>query len=310
MTARRTILLLAPLVAAAQNIDLNKALNRVAEEADLFAALAPKVVAEERLLHKGRKAPGRFVPNPGADAGAKPKLTYTERELVSEFGFAAMKDAPEVIREFRKVVSVDGKQVKKPERARLELAENMTSDDDRERKRMLQDLEKYGMVGAATDFSQSILLFRKRSLAQFEFELGESQWFTGDRATAIKWKQSAKAGGAIVYHDKETSRVRMSGEIWVRNRDFIPLRITLNIPVVENKAKVVHIGEIDYYQSKYGLLLPTKVRYRKLLEETMLVENVASIREYKMFAVQTDIKFTPAEIVDTAAPAPPQEPRR
>jgi len=304
MIGRRTILFLAPALVRGQAIDLGKALDRVAEEAGLFAAMAPKVMAQEWLQHRGRKAPPRFRPNPGSVEKVNPALVYLKRELVSEFGFAAMKDAPEHIREFRKVVSVDGKQVRKVEKARLELAQNMTSEDDRERKRMLQDLEKYGMIGAATDFSQSILLFRKRDLPRYEFETGDSQWVSGDRATAIKWKQTGREGGAHVFHGKQLSRVPMSGEIWVRNRDLLPLRITLRIPVEEDKQQVLHTGEVDYYQSKYGLLLPTTVRYRKTIGDTMLVENVASIREYKMFAVQTDIKFTVSEIVD---PAPPPD---
>ncbi|MFN7919346.1 MAG: hypothetical protein U0Q16_04570 [Bryobacteraceae bacterium] len=279
---------------------LDRILERLSEEAEIFMRKAPRVVAKERLLHRGRKSPPRFVPRVGAKS-IEAALGYVEREVVSEYGWAAMKEQPANLIEFRQVVSVDGKQVRKEEKARLALAMNMTSEDDRQRKRMLQDLEKHGMVGAATDFSQDILLFRRASLSNYGFRVMGPGKIGSTPTIVVEFLQKGGDETARVFAGRDMQRIKLGGEIQVRERDLLPMRISLRIPTKEDGLTVLHTGEIDYYQSRYGMLLPSAVRYKKLEGETILVENFAFYKEYKMFQVETDIKFTPDE-------APPEQP--
>jgi len=274
---------------------LERILERLSEEAEVFAQLAPRVVARERLLHRGRRSPPRFRPRIGAKS-IEAALGYVEREVISEYGWAALKDNPGDLREFRQVVTVDGRQVKQPEKARLALAMNMTSEDDRERKRMLQDFEKYGMIGAAIDFSQDILLFRRQALPGYEFSLAPPRTLGANPVLVVQFLQKSKDEGARVYHGRELTRVRLQGEIWVREKDLLPMRIILQIPTKEDGEQVLHSGEIDYVASKHGLLLPTAVRYRKTEGENLLVENFAFYNQYRMFKVETEVKFTPEEV--------------
>jgi hypothetical protein len=271
-------------------------LDRVSEEADVFAQQATKVVARERLLHRGRKAPPRFRPRIGAQAiESAAVLRYVEREIVSEFGFAAMKDAPGDLREFRQVIAVDGRVKRKPEKARLTLAANMTSDDDRRRKQMLQDFEKLGMVGAATDFSQVLLFFRRSQLSDYEFSPPRAAPWKGSPMFVVAFRQKAGSGGATVFHDKEMEQIAVTGELWVRADNFQPARITLRVPLLENGKPVMHSSDTEYYQSEYGLMLPSSVRYQRTENDILMVDNQASYTEYKMFRVDTDIKFTAEE---------------
>lgn len=86
-----SILCLAP-AAGAQT--LPAILSRVSEEAEVFRRVAPQVLAEETLTQRALKGPQRFHPRVGAGA-AKPLTPARQtREIVSEYSFGALKDAP------------------------------------------------------------------------------------------------------------------------------------------------------------------------------------------------------------------------
>lgn len=281
--------------AVAQDQRLVPILERLSEEAEVFLRNAPKAIGQERLLHRGEKVPAFKLMSKGKDPGTPETNAVIEREIVSEYGFGSFKEAPEAIREFRQTLSVDGKASKGAEKARLTLAQNMTSDDDRQRKRMLEDFEKLGMVGAATDFGQMILLFRRGGLDKLHFNYKAPAKLGTDDVDVLQWYQRDDADSARVYQGKEMVRIRMQGEIWSRQSDHVPLRITVLIPAVEYKQPVTHEGEIDYYQSAHGVLLPAAVRYKKISQKRVVIENYAFYTKYRMFKVDAEIKFTAEE---------------
>jgi hypothetical protein len=270
-------------------------LERLSEEAAVFAQSAPRVIAEERLLHRGEKAPAFKLKLRAGEKAVQGDLPYVEREIISEYGFGVFKDNPDSLREFRQVLRVDGKEAKGAERARLTLARNVSTEDDRERKRMLEEFERLGMVGAASDFGQMILLFRRSSLDKFHFNYKAQGKLGLDPVTILQWYQREDEGSARVFQEREMVRVRMQGEIWVRESDQRPLRITVSIPVKEHDTEVVHEGAIDYYQSSHGVLLPSAVRYKKRVGNRLVVENYAFYSKFRMFRVEAEIKFTPEE---------------
>ncbi len=275
--------------------ELPAALEKVAEEAEIFFRSAHLVVGQETLEHKGRRIPGRFKQRFGAPDAQTPKISYNERVVTSEYGFAAMKNAPGDIREFRQVVKVNGREVAKADKARHALVANMKSEDDRARKRMLEEFEKHGLIGAATDFGQAILMFRKSGLANFDFEYDSSRLVGLDAAMVIRYKQK-QGEGMRLYDDKNLSRPKLAGELWVRRRDYMPLRVTFAIEAKEYDKPVLHEAEVRYERSKaHGVLLPTQVRYARKMDGETMIENVAKYTAYRMFKVEADIKFTPAE---------------
>ncbi|MBM3734262.1 MAG: hypothetical protein FJW39_00615 [Acidobacteria bacterium] len=283
--------------AAPPGDQIRKTLVRVSEEAEAFYQAAPRVVSREKLSHKGRRTPKRFQARPGASAADIPAAGYHQRELVSEFGFGFFRDSPDDLREFRQVVEVNGRPVVKPEKARQTLAFNMTSENDRSRKKMLEDFEKHGLIGAASDLSQAILLFRRGKLEQLEFSYVRSDVAGVDAALVYRYKQTS-GDGMRVYDDKALQRPKMEGELWVRRRDSVPLRITFDILTEEYKQPVKHWAEVDYEPSRmHGILLPGRVRYRRWLKDELMVENTAVYSGYRMFKVEAGITFTPAEEV-------------
>ena len=272
-------------------LSLEAILDRLSEEAEAFANLAPKMVGEETLEHQGRRSPPRFRPRVGAKAAQAPAVPYLKRTIVSEYGFGTVRENPGDLREFRKVVSVDGREVLAVHKARLALAVGMNSEDDRARKQMLQAFERHGTLGATSDIGQLILLFRRGALSGYDFTLGPSR----EDMLVVRYRQKAGKEQLRVYQDNEMVRQPLEGEIWVRPEDGLPLRITFNARTDEHKRKAIHSASVAYQPSKFGLLLPSEVRYTKHVEGELMVENTARYSVYQMFRVEADIKFTPEE---------------
>lgn len=296
---------------AAPPPDLTRALNRLAEEAESFFQKAPRIIGRETLTHKGRLGPPRI--RWGKSSGA-PEVRYFTREIAAEYGFAALKDKPEWIREFRQVVAVDGRNIlASTTNPRQALAEGMTNEDDRRRMTLLRDFEKYGQIGAATDFGQSILLFRSRQLPGYDFQFVRQEFSGADEVYVIRWHQKADSpDAASVYSERKLDRVLMDGYLFVRANDGVPLKIVLGLRNPEHDSLVTHAAEIAYAPTRYGVLLPTTVHYRKIAQRLMpgakkkdpptpgqpllMVDNLARYSDWQMFAADAEIKFTPLEI--------------
>jgi hypothetical protein len=231
-----------------------------------------------------------------------------EREIVSEYGFGGLSQAPDALREFRQVLSVDGKPVRAPGKALQEFARTVSAASDVERRRALQDFERLGLVDPASDFGQMILLFRKQSLGGLHFSYKGAFQFGAEAVDIVYWRQRDTGPAASVYRDKEVVKVRMEGEIWARRSDHLPLRITLALPVLEPLGEaqqtIRHEAAIDYFRSTHGVLLPLTIQYQKRAGGQMLVENRAFYSKYRMFTVDVEIRFSGEE--NPAVPVQPQ----
>ncbi|MSV29681.1 MAG: hypothetical protein EXQ52_13185 [Bryobacterales bacterium] len=141
-------------LALAQNlpIDLAPILDRLSEEAAAFRYLAPRMLAEERLEQMAVKPPARFRPRIGQSAEAPPKPVTQTKVVISEYTFSAFREAPDALHEMRQIVSVDGRKIRTPEKARQTLTAGVISADDRLRKQMLVELQKHGLLETAIDF--------------------------------------------------------------------------------------------------------------------------------------------------------------
>jgi hypothetical protein len=107
----RGLAVLLYLAYAARAQTLPEILSRVSEEAEVFRRIAPQILAEETLTQRALKPPPRFRPRAGAAAATPLTTTRQTREIVSEYSFGTLKDAPESLHEFRQVISVDGKTI-------------------------------------------------------------------------------------------------------------------------------------------------------------------------------------------------------
>jgi hypothetical protein len=281
---------------------LSKILSRVSEEAAVFQQNMPKALTQETLEQRAALPPSRFRPRIGNNPSAAPKPRLQLREIVSEYSVGTLKDSASAdLVELRQVISVDGKPVQSAENARHALSLGIQSQDDRLRKRMLEDFAKNGLVDIATDYGLILLAFTKRGMENMEIvPAGEAQVGV-DAALVLRWKQTSGAGGELEFHGRQATRRAMEGTLWVRKPDGLPLRIQA---VVQHTDKDHHTtrdqASVEYVQSSHGFLTPVSVLHQHVVDNALITENLYRYEPFKLFSSDAAIKFT--EIPD---PAPP-----
>jgi hypothetical protein len=261
--ARRISALLLASVAFAQGparkLGLPQLLNRVAGHAEAFRKIAPTMLADETLSQRTRRT--------GATGD------YETHELVSVYAFGTLPEAPTVIHEIRKVVSVDGKQFTSRTKAREAMTLGLHSEDDKLKKRLLEDFEKHGLRGAVTDFGQVILLFSGRHQKDFQFEQADDQIVGVDRAVVLKYKQTGGAGGVMVFRGNNAEKQALEGELLLRETDGMPLRITMSSTLKSKDGDTKDTLEVNYVDSGLGCVVPSSVQHRELFKSDVLSEN-------------------------------------
>lgn len=274
---------------------MDAALRRLSEEAEAFARLAPEVISEEVCRQKSAKGRrGLHIGRGEAKAGA-PSLSYRVREITSEFGFAPLKDGSGRLHEFRRVVAVDGRKVDGAAQARRVLTFALKAAEDRERLRLLRDFARWGLDGAVTDFSQSILLFTRRGLANFAFQPEGTGRAGPEQAIILGFRQQAGPQTFTVFDRGEVSRHALEGHLWLRQSDMLPLRIEIRTSRLQDKLPVRDTAVIDYSMSPHGALMPVSVLYRQYVEDTLVMENSLQYGPFRRFSASAEIKFTEIE---------------
>jgi hypothetical protein len=286
------LLLTAALLAESTEERLRKILARVSEEAEVFHSMAPKMLAQETLVQRAIKPRPRFRPRVGRAAVEPPKPEYRTRELVSEYSFGSFQEAPNSVHEFRQVIAVDGRRVVSAEKARQSLAAGLRSEDDRVKKRLLDDFEKHGMTGAAADFGQVLLLFSRTNLDKYEFQAAGERLIGPERALVLTFRQVAGEESLLIFERRKAIRQALEGELWVRASDFLPLRVILRSSREQDKIAVRDEATVDYTRSAQGVLTPAAVVHRQFAGNVLTVENVFRYSPFRFFGADTEIKFT------------------
>lgn len=267
---------------------------RVSEEADAFAKLAPQVLGTEKLHQAAMKPKSRFHPRVGAAAMQPPPAVWTERNITSEYGFAAFSGEAGAIHELRQVTTVDGKKVEDTKKAQSALAKAITASDDIRKKAMLKEFEKYGLMGAVTDFGQLLLLFTRRDLERFEFTARGEKMIGYDRALIFGYKQIDGPEALTLFEENKHDlmrHLRVEGEIRVRAQDFVPLQITLDAQQGDAPNSLREEAAVTYAMSKYGALLPVSTEHRELRAGKVVAENRFAYTDFQRFGASSDIKF-------------------
>ena len=271
---------------------LEQFLTRLAEEAETFLQVAPKTLSEETLRQKAARKPPRFRPRLGAPAAQPSQLQYQTREIVSEYGYSTLEDSPNVLHEFRQVISVDGKPVRSRETARRTLSFGVSSRDDRAKRRMLRELENYGLASAAVDLGQIILLFTKRRLEDFQFEwTGRGQLNSAD-ASVYSFRQVGGTGSVTIFQGHRATREPLQGEVWVRESDCLPLRVAIATQRHEDKHFFRDEATVDYAMSPHGVLLPESLLHREYIDGRLEIENLFHYTPFRRFSAEAEIKFS------------------
>jgi hypothetical protein len=286
------LLLLVPLL---RGDDLTKKMTaRVSEEAEAFQRLAPLVLGEETLHQRSVKPPSRFHPRIG-NAATTPKSEWQERAIVSEYAFTGFSGADSSeLHEIRQVTAVDGKKIEDTKKAQVALAKAITANDDGRKKALLKQFEKYGLLGAVTDYGQALLLFTRRSMEKYEFTPKGSNWLNGQHVLVFGYKQLDGPETVTVIEEKRNDQVthlRIEGELWVRSDSFVPVRIIMAARQGSGVDMVKEEASIDYGMSQFGALLPLKTDHRETRGGKIAAENQFVYSGFKKFGASSDIKF-------------------
>lgn len=282
---------------AADEPALDKLLLRLAEEAEAFGRMAPKVIGQEDLELVALQPPPRFIRR-----DAPPKPTYRTRRLVSEYGFTTF-ESDQNLHELRQVLTVDGRQVKVAGKLRETLAMGMKGEADRAKKAMLKEFERYGLKDAASvDFGQAILMFTRRQQENYQFAPVRTEFVGADRVQVISYEQKAGDSALTVFEGKQVIRHKFQGLVYLRANDGLPMRLTLDASREEKGNVLAHAATIDYQLSPHGMIVPAAVTYTETLNGKMILESRARYSDFKVFGASSELKFT-FEEEPPAAPA-------
>jgi hypothetical protein len=288
------LLLLVPLLRADELT--KKVMARVSEEAEAFQRVAPEVLGEETLHQRSLKPAGRFHPRIGNAAMSSPKDEWQERTIVSEYGFTAFGTDSSSLHEIRQVTSVDGKKIEDTKKAQAALAKAITATDDARKQQLLKQFEKYGLLGAVTDYGQALLLFTRRNMERYEFTARGVNSLGGLTAHVFGFRQIDGPETVTVIEENRNNQVkhmRIEGELWVRTDTLVPARIIMFATQGEGPDRVKEEASIDYAMSSYGALLPVKTEHRETRGGKIDAENQFSYSNFKKFGASSGISFDP-----------------
>jgi hypothetical protein len=285
-------------------LSLPELLSRVAEEAEMLQQNAPKSVSREVLEQRALMPSTRFRPRIGKKAIAVvPPPRLLVREIISEYSVGTLKEsAVQNLTELRQVISVDGRKIQTPERARHALSLGITSPDDRIRKRMLEDFARHGLVDIATDYGIFLLAFSKRGLENMNVVLGGEDQVGADAAWVLNWRQTSPDAGMLEFLGNQASRLALQGRLLVRQSDGLPLRIQSWSEHSQANHQIRDEATVDYIQSAHGFLTPASVIHRHMVDGQVITENLYRYDPFKLFSADAEIKFTELE---TPPPPPP-----
>jgi hypothetical protein len=266
-------------------------LERLAEEASAFEQNAPNLISEETLRQRAETLRKRRF-HPHIETGAPPPgPVWQNREIVSEYTFASVGDPP-VIREIRRVLTVDGKTVNTSERAVRDLLRSLQASDDKSRKKLLEDFEKHGLIGTVTDFGQILLLFARRNQETFEFAEQGERLLGAQRCLVFAYHQHEGPGVLTIWDSKQRVQPRADGEIWVDRENFRLVRITIKSVRGTGENAVREEAQVDYDMGSHGVVVPTSVEHREYRNGRLTAENLFSYAAFRKFGASAEIKFT------------------
>ena len=281
--------------------------ERLAQEASAFAHLAPQLVGEETLHQRALKAPPRFKPRIGEAARERPKPTWQERTLVSEYTLAlfsgdAAAGGAGTFHELRQVTSVDGRKIEDSKKAQELLAKAVTATDDQRRLQLLKDFERHGLIGAVTGVGPMLLLFSGRELPKYEIQYLREEYQGAERMLVFSYRQLDGEGLRVFEARKRTdsgeaappTRMQIYGEIWVREATYLPVRITMAASQGEGATLFREEARVDYAMSDWGALVPQTAEHRELRAGNPVVENRFEYAPFHKFGASSDIQFQAA----------------
>ena len=264
---------------------------RLAEEAEVLAQNAARIITEETLEQRSLMPPTRFRPRAGSAAERATGPRFRVRQVVSEFSFGALRSSHDLI-EFRQVLSVDGEPQQSADSALHALSQGIQQADDRTRKRMLEQFARSGLVDIATDYALILLAFTDRGQKQVDFSPSASAYIGPDLAVSFRWKQKSSQGGVTEFHGGQSAHRALQGALWLRASDGLPLRVNAWMEYTDQASHLIRDdATVDYLMSEHGFLTPASVIHRHAVNGAVITENLYRYQPFKFFSTSSTITF-------------------
>jgi hypothetical protein len=244
--------------------------------AAIFSRTAPGLIAQEVLHQRGRRALINLPPRDSRDqpenASVKLPQQFRTHDVSSDYALGQMGPA-HAIHEIRSVLTIDGRVITTESEARHSLTVGVLSEDDDLKRRLLENFEHNRLEGAVADFGPVLLLFAAGRQSNYLFTRGRDRLLNKEPMAVLSYEQIAGATGLSVFRE-QTKQVRSArGEIWLRQSDLVPLRITMftDAPLAGGLT-IRDQAVIDYTPTPFGLA-PAHIRHVQYLDADLLVEN-------------------------------------
>lgn len=263
-------ILLAGVVSAQTPEELRAVVQRLGREADSFERSAHRVVAIETLrqtvpdgVRTGRGPRGITTALPG----------YT-REIVSEYGFVSLDEPGGSLKEIRRVLTIDGLRWNKGGKINLgSLADQLTAATADSKRRQLERFEEHGLEGFATDFGQLILLFARGNTTNYEFVLDKLENEAVEPTAIYTYRQLDGPQALTIFEGKQVIRQRLEGRLWVRARDRMPVKLSLDSTRSMNGVAIRDSAEVFYDAQTFDFLYPWRVVHRQFVDGREVVKD-------------------------------------
>jgi hypothetical protein len=264
-------------------------LAALSRHAETFRQRAHRVVSEEKLLQRSYALP----PHPhfaiGKSAGDL-RAHYLVQEVVSEYTIASLKgDTSGTLLETREILAKDGKPVQTPAEARKALLTDVSYGEERLRKKILSEFTRLGLLDVATDYGTILLAFTGAGMSDLTISPAGPAWVGIDEAYVFDWQQDR--GGALEFRGRKVAHRPMSGRIWLRLSDGMPLRISAVISHSEPKHELQDDAAVEFAPSVAGCAMPVSVVHRHFVDGKILTENLYTYTPFRVFTTDTRIEF-------------------
>ncbi len=247
-----------------------------------FSRSAPGLTARETLTQRGRQG------SMEVGAARRDRLKYKDfripadfriHEVVSNYSFGQIGNPP-VIHEVRTIVSFDQMPVEGDAEVRHALTLGRKSPDDETKKKLLEDLEHSQLTGAVTDFGEVLLLFTAARQNNYTFAFERRADLMSEPFFIVRYQQVSGLEGVTEFRERAEERHAAEGEIWMRQKDLLPLRVTvITVEKLSDRYTLRNEAEVNYQPTSFGLA-PSTVTHKQSLNDDLLVENNFSYSDY------------------------------
>jgi hypothetical protein len=254
-------------------------MDRMAQAAEAFENVAPQMMATETMHQRALTPPPRFKLRVGKAAEQPLTATWQEREIVSQYGYAVFGAGS--IQELRQVMAVNGKRIADQGQAQADLVKLVTGSNEQRKRRALLQFQKYGFRGGATDLGQILLLFSRYNVDRYEITYEGNRLLSSMLVQVFHYKQIDGPETLTLFRQDasskdaglQTKHLTVEGEIWLRQSDQLPARITLVATDDGSGQPLREDATVDYAPSEFGTILPSQTDHKETRGGDVVSEN-------------------------------------